>query len=341
MKKIFVNLRADNDTLAQLRASGHFEIDVVEQHIEKPGQPLPEERIAAADILFCDFPPSNFDAMRSLEFIQLASAGYSQLTGLNLVGKGIRACNARGVCDVPIAEWNVAMMINLHRDLRGLIRNQDSGVWDRDPRFQKEIRGSVVGIWGYGGIGRQTARLGKALGLEIHALTRGGPARLTDLYRVEGTGDPEAELPDRFFTREQTAEFLAGLDFLILAMPLTAETEGIVGEAELRALPDHACVLNPARGPLIREAALLRALTEGWIAGAALDTHYHYPMPPEHPLWKFANVIMTPHISGSSGSPHFLSRVWDIFGQNLERLQTGEPLLNQLSEEQLLRLDGQ
>lgn len=339
MKKVFVNLRTDNATLTRLRATCDYQIDVVEAPIEKPGQAFPEDRIADADVLLCDFPPANFAAMQSLKFIQIASAGYTQLTGLNLVGKGIRACNARGVFDVPIAEWNIAMMINLLRDMRGLVRNQDRGIWDRDARFQKEIRGSVVGLWGYGGIGRQTARLGKALGLKIHALTRHGPAQLTDIYRLDDSGDPDAELPDRFFTPDQTIEFLSGLDFLILAMPMTPANLGIVDEAELKALPDHAYVLNPARGPLIQEAALLRALREGWIAGAALDTHYHYPMPPEHPLWKIANVIMTPHISGSSGSPHFLPRIWDIFAQNLERFNNDRPLLNELSSDQLLRLD--
>ena len=166
-------------------------------------------------------------------------------------------------------------------------------------------------------------------------LTRSGVKERADVYRVPGTGDPDGTLPDRIYRPEQTAEFLGGLDFLILAMPLTKANEGIVGETELRALRPTAYVLNPARGPLIREEALLRALREGWIAGAALDTHYHYPMPPEHPLWRMPNVIMTPHISGSSGSPFFLRRVWDIFVQNVERLLKEETLLNELTPAQL------
>jgi len=96
-----------------------------------------------------------------------------------------------------------------------------------------------------------------------------------------------------------------------------------------------AYVLNPARGPLIQEQVLLAALRDGWIAGAALDTHYYYPMPPEHPLWQMPNTIMTPHISGSSGSPFFLERIWDILVQNVERLQQGQPLLNELRPEDL------
>jgi phosphoglycerate dehydrogenase-like enzyme len=109
----------------------------------------------------------------------------------------------------------------------------------------------------------------------------------------------------------------------------------LIGEHELRALPRHAFLLNPARGPIIQQDALLRALRENWIAGAALDTHYQYPMPPDHPLWAFPNVTFTPHISGSSLSPNFKTRLWDIFLSNLERFTSGGPLLNELSVSQL------
>ena len=335
MKKILITVPPDSKVSASLEQSGRFQIN----RVEKVAADWAAGDSADAEVLFGDGPPSDFAEMNSLEFIQLGSVGYTQLQGLDLANRGVRVSNARGVFDVPIAEWNVAMMINLVRDMRGLVRNQESGTWDRDARFQKEIRGSVVGIWGYGGIGRETARMGKLLGLEIHVMTRRHPQPTEpDIYRVPGTGDSDATLPDRFFTPDQTEAFLSGLDFLILAMPLHPENEGIIGEAELAALPDHAFLLNPARGPLVSEAALLNALESGQIAGAALDTHYHYPMPPEHPLWKFPNVIMTPHISGSSGSSYYLARVWDIFSQNLQRLERGEPLLNELTPEQVAAL---
>ena len=117
----------------------------------------------------------------------------------------------------------------------------------------------------------------------------------------------------------------------MLTMPLTPATSGIIGEKELKSLPPTAFLLNPARGPLVDEQALLRALREQWIAGAALDAHYAYPMPADHPLWRFPNVIMTPHISGSSEMPYFLERTWDIFIQNVKRIHCGQPLLNELS----------
>ena len=179
------------------------------------------------------------------------------------------------------------MMVNLARNLRGMIRNQESAVWDRSAVFQREIRGSVLGIWGYGGIGRETARLAKALGLRVHVMTRRGIKPRRDAYRLDGTGDPDGVLPDKVFETGQEIEFLSALDFLVLAMPLTKSNEGIIGEKELRALPRTAFLLNPARGPLVQEQALLKALQEAWIAGAALDTHYAYPLAPNHPLWRF------------------------------------------------------
>jgi phosphoglycerate dehydrogenase-like enzyme len=273
--------------------------------------------------------------MRQLKWIQIASVGYTQLFGLNLPERGIRATNARGCFDVPIAEWNIAMMINLVRDLRQIIRNQDAAVWDRSAVFQRELRGATVGFWGYGGIARETARLAKQMGLHVHALTRNGARPIRDLYAVPGTGDPGGTLPDRVFKSGEEIEFLRMLDFLVLAMPLTKATEGLIGERELQALPRHAFILNPARGPLIQEEALLRALREKWIAGAALDTHYQYPMPPQHPLWRFPNVIFTPHISGSSLSSKFRERLWAIFSANVERFVNGKSMLNELMPNQL------
>jgi phosphoglycerate dehydrogenase-like enzyme len=302
-------------------------VDQPEEHI----RPLPRELIADCDALFCTFPPENHRDMERLKFIQISSAGYTQLIGKEFDERNVKACNALGVFDVPIGEWNVAMMINLARDMRGMMHNQDAAVWDRSARFQHEMRGSVVGIWGYGGIGRETARLVKALGMQIHVLSRSGVKPRTDIYSVTGTGDPEGVLPDKVFLMEEKEAFLKGLDFLIIAMPQTDTNAGIVGEAELRMLKPTAYLLNPARGPLIEEKALIKALEQKWIAGAALDTHYYYPMPADHPLWKMPNVILTPHISGSSLSPKFLERVWDIFIQNIERLHNGKHLLNELA----------
>lgn len=332
--KILIDVPVEPTVLAGLRASTSHEFVVIDPPADT-ARALPAETLAGAEVLFCTIPPTNHAALSRWRWVQIASSGYTQLFGLDLPARGVVATNCRGCFDVPIAEWNIAMMVNLARDFRRMIRNQEAAIWDRGAVFQREIRGLTVGLWGYGGLARETARLAKQLGLRVHVLARSGVGPSDNTYRVAGTGDPEGLLPDRVFRAGEEQEFLGGLDFLIVAMPLTKQTEGLIGERELQALPRHAFLLNPARGAIVQEQALLRALREGWIAGAAIDTHYKYPMPPEHPLWKFPNVIFSPHISGSSLSPHFRTRLWDIFAQNVRRLDAGQPLLNVITPAQL------
>lgn len=331
--KILVDMEVDPPSLERLRSRAGVEVAVVPP--AKESRELDAGLLGTTQVLLCHTPPSNFEALEQLRWIQIASVGYSQLYDLGLTQRGILASNARGLFDPTIAEWNIAMMINLVRDVPAMLNNQRQGQWDRDRRFQRELHGSTVGFWGYGGIARATARLCKSLGQRVHVLARHGVRPRHDTYVLPETGDPEGILPDEVFGPEQWHEFLAGLDFLILALPQTPASTGLLGEKELRALPAAAYILNPARGPIIQEEALLRALREGWIAGAALDTHYYYPMPPDHPLWSMPNVIMTPHISGASGTPPFVTRIWDLFLQNVERFQAGQPLLNQLTDAEL------
>jgi phosphoglycerate dehydrogenase-like enzyme len=333
--KVLVDIPATAGDLDALRAAVGCEIDYVDPPMEV-ARAIEPERLRGVDVLACTFPPTNFGEMDSLRWVQIASVGYTQLFGLDLPGRGVRATNARGCFDVPIGEWVVSMMVNLVRDLRQMIRNQEAGVWDRGAVFQREIRGMTVGLWGYGGIGRETARLVKQMGMGVHVLTRSGMiGARREVYTVPGTGDVEGVLADRVFKAGEEMEFLGGVDFLVVAMPLTKGTEGLIGERELSALKPTAYLLNPARGPIVQEQALLKALAERRIAGAALDTHYKYPLPAEHPLWGMENVILTPHIAGSSLSPHFKRRLWDIFATNVGRFARGEALLNELSAGQL------
>lgn len=331
---IVIDMRIHPGALEELQALPGVAIRLAEPPEERV-RPLQPELIRDCDALFCTFPPENLHEMAALKFIQISSAGYTQLIGKGLGARNIRAANALGVFDIPIAEWNLAMMVNLARDMRGMMHNQDAERWDRSARYQREVRGSTVGIWGYGGIGRETARLAKAFGMQVHVLTRSGVRPRENVYCVPGTGDPQGVLPDQIFHSSQKEQFLRGLDFLVLAMPQTAANTGLIGEAELRLLKPSAFLLNPARGPLVDEHALIDALRNRRIAGAALDTHHFYPMPAGHPLWQMPNVLMTPHISGSSLNPRFLERVWDIFVQNIRRLIRYEPLLNELPPEEL------
>ena len=300
------------------------------------GITLPDALLQDVTILLTSMPPANFPLLTHLQWLQLSSTGYSQVFNLPIVERGIRVTNSRGVFDVPIAEWNIMMMLAWQRRLLELLEHQRTATWDPGPRFQGELRGVSIGFFGYGGIARETARLAKAMGVKVLVLTRDGRVKpRADIYRVPGTGDVEGDLPDRVFSNRERAVFLTEIDYLIISVPLTPATENQFGEIELRALKPSAVVINPARARIIEERALVRSLQEGWIRGASIDVHYAYPLPPEHVLWRLPNVILTPHISGSSGNPKFAERILDIFRQNLERFQAGGGLLNELTTAQL------
>lgn len=320
------------ESLRRLRKIANVTVEFLPRHETR--WDIPEEVLGRPEILLCHFPPANLGRMTNLKLLQLGTVGYEHMRDMGLADKPLRVCNARGVFDTAIGEWALAMMINLTRDLRAMIRNQEEARWDRQDRFEQEIRGRVVGLWGYGGIGRETARLAKAFGMTVHVMTRKGVRPRHDAYQQPGTSDPDGILPDRVFVSEEELDFLAGLDFLVLALPRTKLSNGMIGEKQLRALPKTAFVLNPARGAIVQEDALLRALREGWIAGAALDTHYAYPLPPEHPLWQMPNVVLTPHVAGADKSRNFIPRLSDLFAENVRRYLAGEALLNELRAEE-------
>jgi phosphoglycerate dehydrogenase-like enzyme len=304
--------------------------------VQDEGVSLPAERLHDVDVLFCELPPANFDDFKQLKWIQLTSAGYGQVLELPIIERGIRVSNGLGTFDVPIAEWNVMMMLAWHRRLPELLRHQRDKIFERAPRFQQQLRGATVGFYGYGSIARETARLCKAMGLTVWALNRAAPADRTGVsYCLEGTGDQAATLPDQLFTPDQKREFLGGVDYLVITVPLTPATRGLIGEAELRMLKPSAVLINCARAAVIDENAYVRGLRENWFRGSSLDVHYAYPLPPQHPLWEMPNLIMTPHISGGSDGAQFLPRTYEIFAGNLERFVAGKPLLNELSKAQL------
>ena len=304
--------------------------------IDSEGQRMSPELTKGADVLLCELPPANFDDFDRLKWIQLSSAGYNQVLKLPILERGIRVTNGLGNFDGPIAEWNIMMMLMWQREMLDQLANQNNKVWDRGARFQRDLYKSTIGFWGYGGIARETARLAKAMHLDVWVMTRDGKIKnRQSVYRVEGTGDPEGRLPDRVFEPAEREEFLGGLDYLILGMALTPATLGLIGEQELRMLKPSAVLINPTRATIIEEQAFIRCLQEKWIRGASLDVHYAYPLPPDHPLWKMPNLILTPHISGSALSQNFLPRAYHIFTQNLERFCAGKPLLNGLTTKQL------
>jgi phosphoglycerate dehydrogenase-like enzyme len=293
-----------------------------------PSHALSGDQAARTQILFSDVAPANAVEMASLRWIQLGSHGYSQFNGIALP-PGVQVCNASGVNDIPIAEWCVLMMLAFERGLVRMLDDQRAHRWNRDVQFQAELRGRRVGILGYGNIGQEVARRCHALGLQVWALSRFRPgARDRRYHPVEAP----APVPDRCFPPAERAEFLGGLDYLVVTTPATSATRGYLDRSALAELPPHAVLLNPARAQVVDENALIEALRAGTIAGAALDDHYRTPMPADDPFWDLPNTIVSPHVSGSTGSTYYRERIWDLFNQNLRRDRNGEPLLNLIPE---------
>lgn len=301
-----------------------------------PGEILAETEIADCTVLFADHCPANVAVMRRLRWIQLGSAGYQQLAGMPLPD-GVRVTNASGVNDIPIAEWCVLMMLTFVRDFVGMLGDQRDRTWSRDVRYQAELRGRRVGVFGYGSIGREVSRLSRSLGLEVWALSRSGFAPAVNRWSTPPPV-PVDDGPVRTFTPAELREFLAGLDFLVITAALNKTTAGCFGTTELGWLPPHAVLLNPARAHIVDETALLTALHAGTVAGAALDSHYREPMPDEDPFWSAPNTVVTPHVSGSTGSTHYVPRLWELFSANVDRFLTGRPLLNEISRDRFAPL---
>ena len=293
-----------------------------------PSHVLSGDQAARTQILFSDVAPANAVEMASLRWIQLGSHGYSQFNGIALP-PDVQVCNASGVNDIPIAEWCVLMMLAFERGLVRLLDEQRAHRWNRDVQFQAELRGRRVGILGYGNIGQEVARRCHALGLQVWTLSRFRPGARDRRYHPD---EAPAPVPDRRFAPAERAEFLGGLDYLVVTTPVTSSTRGYLDRSALAELPPHAVLLNPARAQVVDENALIEALRAGTIAGAALDDHYRTPMPADDPFWDLPNTIVSPHVSGSTGSTYYRERIWDLFNRNLRRDRHGEPLLNLIPE---------
>lgn len=327
---VLIAMQADDAGLARLRSISGPVVDCMDIEWLPPDTELPDELIRDRTALIADSVPRNLSAMRRLTWMQIGSAGFEHLSGLPFRTMGIHVTNASGTNDGPIAEWCLMMMLAFERGLTRSLAAQQRRQWYRDRSFQTELRGRRVGIFGYGNIGRETARLCRALGMEVWAMNRGpiGPRR--DRFVPAGTGDPDGVLPQRTFGLGQLEQFLPYLDYLVVTAALTHETRGVLDGRALRMLPSSAVVLNPARARLLDEMALRRALMDGWIAGAALDSHYREPMPADDPFWDLPNTIVTPHLSGSSQGAGYRARLWELFAANLERHIAGKPLLNEI-----------
>jgi phosphoglycerate dehydrogenase-like enzyme len=234
-----------------------------------------------------------------------------------------------GVHMTVMAEYALMMMLAYDHRLPQLLRTQAAGEWpsNRGSLFSaSELRGRTLGILGYGSIGREVARLARAFGMRLLAGKR-NPAQHADAgWQPEGKGDPRGELPEAWFGLEQLEAMLPECDYLVVVLPLTAETRHVLNARTLALLKPSAFIVNVGRGGLIDEAALSAALSGGRLGGAALDVFEQEPLPPESPLWTLPNVILTPHISG--WTTRYDELAMQLFADNLRRYLAGQPLYN-------------
>jgi phosphoglycerate dehydrogenase-like enzyme len=248
-----------------------------------------------------------------LRWVHNRSAGLEDVLFPELIESPVPLTNGSGVFSAPLAEFVLGAILYFAQNFRRLIRNQMAGVWE--PGDITEIGGRTAGIVGYGDIGRSVAtRLG-AVGMHLVALRRQGSA----LYHA----DP---LVNRFYGHGGLAAMVAQCQYLVVAAPLTPETRGMIGAAEFAAMKPDTVVINVGRGPVIDEQAMIQALAEKRILGAALDVFDVEPLPPGHPFYQMDNVLLSPH--AADHTPDWLERAMQFFLAQFERFAKGEPLRN-------------
>jgi len=258
-----------------------------------------------------------------LTWVHSATSGVERALTPAARDRDVLVTNARGVFSRPIAEHVLLMILAVSRHLPELLELQRERTWQ--PLEGRELRELTVGIVGYGSLGRSVASLASAFGARVIALRR-RPESAAPAGAEEEDGFPFEPRVDQVFGPDRLHELLAASDIVVLAAPLTPETEGMIDEAAVGAMKRDAWLINVARGRLVDDTALIRALRDNRIGGAALDTFRDEPLPPGSPYWELANVILTPHTAWSSA--RVLDRSIDLFCDNLVRFSRGEPLRN-------------
>lgn len=280
---------------------------------------------------YAAFDPADYAALR---WVQLHSAGLDHVLGTLLMHGQVVVTTSSGIHAPRIAEYVLASMLAFTYRLPTLLHYQQRAEWPpgRWALFAgRELRGQTVGIVGYGSIGREVARLAKAFAMRV-LISKRHVERLADEgYSLADVGDATGKLADGVYGPDGLHEMLGQCDFVVLAAPLTPETRHMIDETALRVMRPHAYLVNIARGGLVDEAALVRALREGWIAGAGLDVFEQEPLPASSPLWQLDNVILSPHVAGFSLQYDELAT--DLFAENLRRYLAGAPLLNRVDKE--------
>jgi phosphoglycerate dehydrogenase-like enzyme len=248
---------------------------------------------------------------KNVRWVHSRAAGLDNVLFPELVESPVVLTNSRGVYSASLGEFVLGAILYFAKDFRRMVRNQEAGLWE--PFDVQQIATQTVGILGYGDIGRAVASRVRAMNMRVLATKRHAPESI----------DP---LVDHFYGPEERREMIALCDYIVATAPLTEETRHMISDAEFAAMKPAAVVINVGRGPVIDEAALLRALTARRIKGAALDVFEHEPLPPGHPLFKMENVLLSPHCADHTAD--WQDQAMLFFLEQYARFEKGEPLKN-------------
>lgn len=274
-----------------------------------------EQHVPEADVLvnaaFSGEPfRSLFPLAKKVKWVHSLSAGVENILSPELVSSPVPLTNGRGVFRTSLSEFVIGAMLFFAKDFRRLVKSQEAGKWE--PFDIELLEGKTLGIVGYGGIGQASAKLARAFGMRVIAARR----RHT-------TDDPNL---DMVYAPEQLEDMLVASDYVLVAAPNTPETRGMIGEPELSFMKSTAVIINVGRGPVIVETALVQALENKHIRGAALDVFDHEPLPAGHPFYSLDNVLLSPHSADHTAG--WVELAVDFLAENFRRFENGEPLQN-------------
>jgi phosphoglycerate dehydrogenase-like enzyme len=302
---------------------------------QKPEE-IPSDVWSRSEVLYTNRVIPALEQAPKLRWIQFHWAGVDHALDAPILRKpGLFATTLSGAAAPQMAEYVLMMLLALGHHLPDLVAHQKRGEWPRDrwERFvPNELRGSIVGIVGYGSIGRQIARLLQAFGANVVATKRNAMDPRDTGYTPEGIGDPDGDYLMRLYPPEALQSMLKECDFVVVTLPKTPVTQNMIGAEEISVLKPTAFLVDVSRGSVVDHNALIPALKEHKIAGAALDVYPEEPLPPDNPLWKLPNVLLTPHISGNTES--YNERAMALFAENLLRYINNLPLYNLIDLEQ-------
>ena len=253
-----------------------------------------------------------------LRWVQALGAGVDHLMPAEALRRAdYLVTNVSGVHAIPMAETVLSMMLAFAKAWPSLLAEKRRHIWQR--RLLGELHGKTLGLLGLGRIGSEVARVGKAVGM-----------RVIGVRRSPG-GSPPANV-DEVMARADVPRLLEASDYVVCCLPFTPETYHLIGERQLRTMRPTAVLINVGRGPVVDEQALVRALREGWIAGAGLDVFEEEPLPESSPLWDLDNVLIMPHVGGDTD--RYMERCTALVCENLRRYAEGQPLLNLVDTQQ-------